>query len=48
MSRIPALCIAALMAVGSTQVLADARSHAADAERFLPVSYTHLTLPTKA
>ncbi|OLU27406.1 hypothetical protein BVH03_14415 [Pseudomonas sp. PA15(2017)] len=38
MSRIPAFCIAALMAVGSTQVLADARSHAADAERFLQLA----------
>lgn len=38
MSRLPALCIAALMAASSTHLLADARSHAADAERFLQLA----------
>jgi hypothetical protein len=35
MSRLPALCAALILTCGSTQVLADAKSHAADAERFL-------------
>ena len=49
MSRIPALCIAALMAVGSTQVLADARSHDADAERFLQLAHADkLAVPVYA
>ncbi|WP_167144711.1 DUF2059 domain-containing protein [Pseudomonas sp. OTU750018] len=35
MSRLPALCAALILTCGSAQVLADAKSHAADAERFL-------------
>ncbi|WP_339460205.1 DUF2059 domain-containing protein [Pseudomonas sp. EA_105y_Pfl2_R69] len=35
MSRLSALCAALLLACASAQVFADARSHAADAERFL-------------
>ena len=35
MSRLPAFCAALLLTCGSAQVLADAKSHAADAERFL-------------
>ncbi|WP_445936790.1 DUF2059 domain-containing protein [Pseudomonas sp.] len=35
MSRLPAFCAALIMTCGSAQVLADAKSHAADAERFL-------------
>ena len=38
MSRIPAFCMAALMTLGSAQVMADARSHEADAERFLQLA----------
>ncbi|MCE5363642.1 DUF2059 domain-containing protein [Pseudomonas anguilliseptica] len=35
MSRLPAFCAALILTCGSAQVLADAKSHAADAERFL-------------
>ncbi|WP_339082913.1 DUF2059 domain-containing protein [Pseudomonas sp. TMP9] len=35
MPRLPAFCAALLLLCGSAQVLADAKSHAADAERFL-------------
>ena len=35
MSRLPAFCAALMLTCGSAQVLADAKSHAADAERFL-------------
>lgn len=35
MPRLPAFCAALLLMCGSAQVLADAKSHAADAERFL-------------
>lgn len=35
MSRFPALCAALMLTCASAQVLADASSHAADAERFL-------------
>jgi hypothetical protein len=35
MSRLPAFCAALILICGSAQVLADAKSHAADAERFL-------------
>ncbi|MGB4074720.1 DUF2059 domain-containing protein [Pseudomonas sp.] len=35
MSRFSALCAALILTCGSAQVLADAKSHAADAERFL-------------
>lgn len=35
MSRFPALFVALILTCGSAQVLADAKSHAADAERFL-------------
>ena len=35
MPRLPALCAALLLICASAQVLADAKSHAADAERFL-------------
>lgn len=35
MSRLPAFCVALILTCGSAQVLADAKSHAADAERFL-------------
>ena len=35
MPRLPAFCAALVLMCGSAQVLADAKSHAADAERFL-------------
>ena len=35
MPRLPAFCAALVLLCGSAQVLADAKSHAADAERFL-------------
>jgi len=35
MSRLPAFCAALILTCGSAEVLADAKSHAADAERFL-------------
>lgn len=35
MPRLPAFCAALILTCGSAQVLADAKSHAADAERFL-------------
>src|SRR3990167_6504959 len=35
MSRLSALCAVAILTCGSAQALADASSHAADAERFL-------------
>ncbi|WP_298188548.1 DUF2059 domain-containing protein [uncultured Pseudomonas sp.] len=35
MPRLSAFCVALLLTCGSAQVLADAKSHAADAERFL-------------
>ncbi|VXB68969.1 conserved exported hypothetical protein [Pseudomonas sp. 8BK] len=35
MSRLPAFCAALILTCGSAQVLADTKSHAADAERFL-------------
>ncbi len=35
MSRLPAFCAALILTCGSAQVFADAKSHAADAERFL-------------
>ncbi|PTS86865.1 hypothetical protein DBR00_00195 [Pseudomonas sp. HMWF032] len=35
MSRLPAFCAALILTCGSAQVLADAKGHAADAERFL-------------
>ena len=35
MSRLPAFCAALILTCGSAQVLADAKSHAADAEHFL-------------
>jgi hypothetical protein len=35
MSRLPAFCAALILICGSAQVLADAKNHAADAERFL-------------
>lgn len=35
MSRLPAFCAALILTCGSAQVLADAKSHAAEAERFL-------------
>ena len=35
MSRLPAFCAALILTCGSAQVLADAKSHEADAERFL-------------
>lgn len=38
MLRLSVLCGAVLLACGSTQVLADAASHAADAERFLQLA----------
>ena len=48
MLRFSKLCTAVLLSASASLAMADAASHAADAERFLkPVSYTHLTLPTK-
>lgn len=38
MTRFSALCVAILLACGSTQALADAKSHAADAEQFLQLA----------
>ncbi|MGE8359109.1 DUF2059 domain-containing protein [Pseudomonas sp.] len=38
MSRFPALVAAVLLTCGSAQVLADAKSHAADAEQFLQLA----------
>mgnify|MGYP007083376898 CR=1 FL=1 len=48
MTRFRAICTAVVLVCASGQVLADTASHNASAEAFLtPVSYTHLTLPTK-
>ncbi|MCU1716976.1 DUF2059 domain-containing protein [Pseudomonas sp. 5P_3.1_Bac2] len=49
MPRLPAFCAALLLACASAQVLADAKSHAADAEKFLlVVRADKLTVPVYA
>ena len=46
MTRLTALCAALILTCGSAQVLADAKSHAADAERFLLLARADkLTVP---
>jgi hypothetical protein len=49
MPRLPAFCAALLIVCGSAEVLADAKSHAADAERFLLVAHADkLVVPVYA
>lgn len=49
MPRLPALCAALLIVCGSAEVLADAKRHAADAERFLLVAHADkLVVPVYA
>lgn len=49
MPRLPALCAALILTCGSAQVLADAKSHAADAERFLLLAHADkLAVPVYA
>jgi hypothetical protein len=49
MSRLPAFCAALILTCGSAQVLADAKSHAADAEHFLLLAHADkLAVPVYA